>query len=110
MAQDEVALKSQFAWNAPADVKEQFGKIEQARVMKSANVLAGMHDTMSSKPLRTKNLGMPNPMLNMYHKCGEEGGERTNFGKACTWFGGTDAYYEARSDKGHCDCVNDKCD
>jgi hypothetical protein len=108
-AQDEDSLQRQYSWNADADVNEKFDKlkINPEAIRKTANTKAVSPDTVIEEPTYSKNLGMSNPVLSIWHKgCSAE--KQVQFGSSCTWFGGTDAYYGARQRTNACDCLRDE--
>lgn len=111
MPQDEQALKMEFTWEANRDDDRKFEdlKVDVERIKKTANTKALSPDIKTEEPTHTKTLGLNNPLVDIWHgSCGKK--EEIKFGKACSWFGGTDAYFAARSKTANCDCLREDCD
>lgn len=101
--QDDNALRQHFSWNPDdEEVNKKFDslKVDPQKVKHSANTRAINQNMDAEEPLGSRRTGMVNPMLQMYHgKCGGKADDMS-FSKSCTWFGGTDAYYKARTKSG----------
>lgn len=110
MEQDKQALGGDFTWEASQEDNDKFEqlKIDPEKVKLSANTKALSPEMQSEEPTYSRTVGLPNPMLNIYHGCNKN--EEIKFGNSCTWFGGTDAYYGARRKTSACDCLRDDCD
>lgn len=101
--QDESALRQDFSWENDDEVNKKFDalKVDPQKVKHSANTRAINQNMDAEEPLGSRRTGMVNPMLQMYHgKCGGKSDDDITFSKSCTWFGGTDAYYKARTKNG----------
>lgn len=111
MPQDEQALKMEFTWEANQDDDRKFEdlKVDVERIKKTANTKALSPDIMIEEPTHTKTLGLNNPLVDIWHgSFGKK--DAVKFGKSCSWFGGTDAYFAARSKTASCDCLREDCD
>lgn len=111
MPQDEQALNMEFTWEANQDDNKKFEdlKVDVERIKKTANTKALNPDVKSEEPTHTKTLGLNNPLVDIWHgSCGKK--EKIKFGKSCSWFGGTDAYFSARGKTASCDCLRENCD
>lgn len=111
MPQDEQSLKMEFTWEANRDDDKKFEdlKVDVERIKRTANTKALSPDIKTEEPTHTKTLGLNNPLVDIWHgSCGKK--EEIKFGKNCSWFGGTDAYFAARSKTASCDCLREDCD
>lgn len=97
LKQDEASLLPDFTWEATAEEGKKFDaiKIEPSNVMRTANTKALSQDVHIEEPTYSRKLGLVNPLHSIYHSTGKKEND-VKFGKASTWFGGTDAYYGAR--------------
>ena len=112
MVQDEASLRQAFTWDVASidpTVNEKFEAlaISEEDVKKKANIHAAGPNTLAEPPKQSKRLGLVNPMHAMYHK---NGVKDVDFGSACSWFNGSDAYYDARRRLAKCDCLNEDCE
>jgi len=110
--QDEASLKENFVWDATKEDNEKFERhrVDPEKVRKTANTKPLNPDAILEEPTYYRNLGMADPMHKMYHAKSQGGNAEVKFGNSCTWFGGTDAYYGARSKGKHCDCLREDCE
>ena len=111
MPQEESALKMEFTWEANQEDNQKFDdlKVDVERIKRTANTKAISPEVQSEEPTHVKSLGLTNPLVNIWHgSCGKK--EEVKFGKACSWFGGTEAYMQARNKTASCDCLREDCD
>ena len=112
LPQDAQALGVDFEWNAPTEVDKNFDHLKNfadpEKWKQHAGIRSIRSDTQHEEPTYTKTRGLTNPLSLLYHGCGKS--EEVKFGQACTWFSGTDQYYNARQKTAKCDCLREDCD
>jgi len=112
MAQDDEQLGNLFTWDAKQEDEAKFDKlkIDPEKVKVNANTKPISTETMQELPTYSRTQGLRNPMLDIYHRDCDADERSIKFGESCTWFGGTDAYYNARMTDKMCDCLTENCD
>lgn len=112
LPQDAKALGVDFTWEAPTEVDQNFDHLKHFadpdKWKQHAGTRSIRSDTVHEEPTYSKTRGLTNPLSLLYHGCGKR--EEVKFGQACTWFGGTDQYYNARQKTAKCDCLREDCD
>ena len=115
-APNEEVFQESFEWNVSNEdddeVKSKFDKLKPSttKAIHAANIKVVNSETLSETPTYSRTQGLSNPMLKIYHGCHNGSSSDVKFGNGgCTWFGGTDAYYNTRSQETRCDCLSDDC-
>lgn len=108
LTQDDKILKKLFIDTATDEEKLRFDqhKVDKEQVLQKANTRAITRMSHMDVPTHSKRLGMPNPLLTLRDTCNGKKEEPT-FGATCTWFNGTEAYYDARLTAGSEACKLD---
>ena len=100
-------LDQYFSWEGDAAAEPNFKSPDKASAHKSANIRALGTNTQMREVSNKKNVGLLNPMLQLH---GSGADSQIKFSKSCSWFGGTDAYMEAREKSSACNCLKEDCD